>query len=523
MTDLVNVAIEIAFVGSFYKKPELYVEYGRSIKSDYDLADEATRFFYQSFEVMFTTYSQDINQQKLAAFMAGSPERNELYKRYGGWGQIQKWMELSCPEDITKTYSTLKKYSLLREYSKKGLDVSRIIQTKSFETCTPKKLVSLVNSMFSKINTDILDNEGAVSLGNNMSERLTSYCMRPQYGVFMGYPTIDDAFLGLQTGRALFFGFLSNTGKSRMLINLVCHVAFTQKQRVLIMSNEMDEETWEKSYITTVLNNPEYWDLHGVHDFYKPEREIILGQYREDSTGEFLMRHYNRVTGEYTETEEEFVKRLSDTSEEYRNVMKVSEWLENEKNQYITFKDITDDYSESAIRFEMRKHSMLYGTKYFAVDTLKSDSSEEEDWKAFKYMATKLQEFAREVGGCLIANFQLADVAVSKDAFELSSLDIASSKGIKQVCDYMLLGKRIDRKDYYKYEYYPTSVKEDDGTNEWGEQQAKKLDKNKDYLIMKVEKNRVTGMKPYVLFEINLDLNQWIDLGICDKINYGKK
>ena len=83
-SSLVNVAIEISFVGSFYKKPELYVEYSRMIKSQYDLADEATRFFYDSFEVMFTTYLQEVNQQKMAAFMAASPERNEQYHNYGG-------------------------------------------------------------------------------------------------------------------------------------------------------------------------------------------------------------------------------------------------------------------------------------------------------------------------------------------------------------------------------------------------------------------------------------------------------
>jgi replicative DNA helicase len=293
---------------------------------------------------------------------------------------------------------------------------------------------------------------------SKMATRINNYCMRPEFGVSMGYPTIDDAFLGLQLGRALFFGFLSNTGKSRMLMNLVCHVAFAQKQKVLVMSNEMDEETWEKAYLTTIINNEEYWDLHGVRNFHKPEREIVLGQYRDDNTGEFMMRRYNHETGESTETEEEYLKRLETNSSEYRNVIKISKWIEEKTNQYVIFKDITEDYSTEAIRFEMQKASMLYGCKYFALDTLKPDvASDVEDWKAFKQTATKLQEFAREMNGCLIANFQLSDSAVDKDPFDLSSMDIASSKGLKTVADYMLLGKRVPRKDYYKYEYLPNS------------------------------------------------------------------
>ena len=105
---LINPAIEIAFVGSFYKEPELYVEYGRLVKSKYDLGDVAARFFYDSFEVMFKTYSQEINQQKLTAFMASSPERADLYRKYGGWKEISSWMELACPDDVKKTYLPMK-------------------------------------------------------------------------------------------------------------------------------------------------------------------------------------------------------------------------------------------------------------------------------------------------------------------------------------------------------------------------------------------------------------------------------
>ena len=55
-----NVQAELLFVGSFYKQSDLYLSYGQSIKSKYDLSDNATRFFYDMFEEYYLTFSQDI-------------------------------------------------------------------------------------------------------------------------------------------------------------------------------------------------------------------------------------------------------------------------------------------------------------------------------------------------------------------------------------------------------------------------------------------------------------------------------
>lgn len=40
-----NIPNEILFVGAIYKHPDYLVEYGHYVKSKYDFADEATKFF----------------------------------------------------------------------------------------------------------------------------------------------------------------------------------------------------------------------------------------------------------------------------------------------------------------------------------------------------------------------------------------------------------------------------------------------------------------------------------------------
>ena len=47
-----NITNEILFVGSIFKKPDLFIEYGHNIRSKYDFYDEATKFFYDNAEIL---------------------------------------------------------------------------------------------------------------------------------------------------------------------------------------------------------------------------------------------------------------------------------------------------------------------------------------------------------------------------------------------------------------------------------------------------------------------------------------
>ena len=42
--------------------------------------------------------------------MAEDSERLSLYKKYGGWKTIEKWMELSEPDNMQGYFEVLKQY-----------------------------------------------------------------------------------------------------------------------------------------------------------------------------------------------------------------------------------------------------------------------------------------------------------------------------------------------------------------------------------------------------------------------------
>ena len=69
MEEIKNIPMETMLVGSFYKNPDLYIEFGSLIKSKYDLYEDMNRDLYDWFEVYYKTQSQEISENKFNIFI----------------------------------------------------------------------------------------------------------------------------------------------------------------------------------------------------------------------------------------------------------------------------------------------------------------------------------------------------------------------------------------------------------------------------------------------------------------------
>ena len=96
--------------------------------------------------------------------------------------------------------------------------------------------------------------------------------------------------------------------------------------------------------------------MHGLR-FLKDERDITLGMYR-DANGNFIFRKQNE-DGEYIESIDEFTARVYEESEEYRNVLDVCQWIESESQGLIIAKDVSADYSDKSLCFEIQYASLI--------------------------------------------------------------------------------------------------------------------------------------------------------------------
>lgn len=501
-----NIQSEICFVGALARDLDLIVNYSTFMRSKYDFSDSVTKFFYDNLETYYLTFSQTLDETKMNVFMSQNEERLNLYKQYKGWKTLQRYMTLADENDIKNYFNTVKKYSLIREYGRNGFPVEKILSHRNFDKMSPNDIYRIIRTKADKINTVINAGEEAVELTNKNSAQIDKYLEKPNFGLPFPWYMYNEYYLGLRETKVLFEGFLSNEGKTRKLILLAAYVALVQDENFFLMSNEMDEEDLRSCLITTVINNKEFQDLHGVY-ITKPEKEIVLGVYH-DNDGNIIRRKIDD-DGVYIESNDEYIKRIKDTSDEYWNVKKVTDWIDSsDRKGKVMFKDVGDDYSSERIEFELRKAKMVQNIKYYGYDTLKGYNTD--DWSQIKQFATKLKELTKELRMSGYAVFQLSDETVFTDIFSLSSNNIANAKQIKHVADILNIGKKLNKEEYHKYQM----VLECDS---WGEVNAENLDLNKQYFCIKPDKNRAGSKDKIMLFEIDLNLNVWKNIGYIIK------
>lgn len=502
-----NVQNEVLFVGSFYANPNLYVEYGRFVRPEYDLSDEVTMFLYDCFETYYKTFSQTVDEMKVNTFMSQCPERLKNYKRYGGYKTIKQWSSICDVDDFSNYMETVKKYSLLREYDKKGYNVSKIMEHSRFNTMKANDIYRIIRAGADKIGTLIMANEDSVVVNKEMNEAVIEWIDKPDIGVLTPFETINELFRGFRKGKLLANAMLSNAGKSRFMILLSAYIALVKKEKVLVLANEMGKDDFKACLLTTVINNTWFKEFHGI-DIEKKEREIVLGLYR-DKDGNFIQRLEDE-DGNFIETKEEYLERLNRDSDEFRKVMAVSNWIEEQTANKIFFKQLFD-YSDEVLDMEIRKHKLVHGTDYIFYDTLKPYMHEE--WGIFKQTCTKLNTLAVEINVFVFGSIQMTDDTVFTDVFALSSNNIASAKSIKHVLDYLTLSVHLKQDDYHKYQLHiPT-------TKEWGEGNTVDLNLEKRYVATVIDKNRSGAKDVVIVYEIDLNLNTWKEVGHLKKKN----
>lgn len=321
-------------------------------------------------------------------------------------------------------------------------------------------------------------------------------------GLPLPFPILTQVFKGIRKGETMAFAMPSNSGKSRFTIDIAAHTALVHQKKVLIISNEMSEEKMRLCLITTILNNKEIQKLYGK-EISKTEGELLEFKFRPDVNVKVKTDKDGFVIREEKETQKDFVKRLVEVSEEFRDVIMVTNWANEQINNSMYFINITDHTND-----ELKKVIINYYYKekieYVFYDTLKTDTANIGIGEELKKTATILSNIAQNFGIYICSTLQLTE----NDTLpvNLTVNDLAVSRTVKEVLDTLGLMKQINRDTLENYEY---SLKEVDT-------EFYDLEKFEDpdvrYYACVVDKNRA-GAKPTLVFRLNLAYNVWEELG----------
>lgn len=493
--ELSNIELERQYIGLLLLDPRL-------IKKYYFLHEEC---YFEEPELL--------NIYKSIIFTEGASYSSEATKRgfnfarddeksYRLKNTLKKEIGDSNNYNIEKIYIDLMKlFVLRRNYLAIPIQhiQEKIIEIKDYQLYEKMSVEEVENAVIQVNDTEKFKravlNEGLTTFLQLGDNNLTN-------GLPLPFPILTKVFKGIRKGETMAFAMPSNAGKSRFTIDIAAHTALVHQKKVLIISNEMSEEKMRLCLITTILNNKAIQQMHGI-EISKTEGELLEFKFRPDNPKKVKVDEEGFVLREEKEKQKDFAKRLTEVSQEFRDVISVTNWIHKQVKNSIYFINITDHTND-----ELRKVIMNYYYKekieYVFYDTLKTDTANIGIGEELKKTATILSNIAQNFGMYICSTLQLAESDTLP--VNLTVNDLAVSRTVKEVLDTLGLIKQINRENLQNYEY---------SLNEVDTQffDLKKYD-NPDvrYYACVVDKNRA-GAKPTLLFRLNLAYNIWEELG----------
>lgn len=493
---LANIQLEYAYLGLLFNNPK-----GISV------------YYFRYDECFFSNEALE-NLYKIVVFQDGEK-----------YAPPQAKDGFSLPIEDAQTYDM--KLQLKGAVSKRNFSLEQIY-TELKKLFTLKK--SYLNSPTKKIQDKILEIasyklykqmsveevESAIeqiTVTNKLSQavlndNVTSFLLAGESnltnGVEIPFKILSTVFKGLRKGETMSYAMPSNSGKSRFTVNLAAHLAFIEKKKVLIISNEMTEDKMKLCLITTILNNEKMQEMHG-QKLCKTEGELLELRFRPDekSKDKVNLDKDGFILRKEGETNAEFTERLSKVSTEFNQTIKVTDWVAEQIENSIYFIHVSEHSNE-----DLRKIILNYYYKenieYAFYDTMKTEIADIGNGEELKKTATILSTIAQKFKIFIASSLQLLESSTLP--VNLTINDMSASKTVKEVLDTLCLIKQINNQTLSKYEYSLT----DDY------QECFDLEPSPDpdvrYYACVVDKNRA-GAKPTVLFKLNLAYNHWEELG----------
>ena len=492
--ELQNETLEYVYIGLLLNHPKYITKY------------------YFLYDICLFENQELLNVYKSVLFFEGAEYASELAKKDFNFSkdnadvyQYKQKIKMDVADkkyNMEKIYIDLKKLFVIRKnYLQEPMEaiqkkIADIVNYKLYAQMSVEEVENAIEQIIitkrfksSVLNSDLSE---FLKLGDN---NLTT-------GLKLPFPILNSVFKGIRKGETMAYAMPSNSGKSRFTINLAAYTAFVDKKKVLVISNEMSEEKMKLCLITTILNNPEIQKLHG-QKISKTEGEILEFKFRADDPKKVKVDENGFILKEEGEKQKAFVKRLSEQSTEFNQVIAVTDWVNKQLNNSIYFINITDHTNE-----ELQNVIMNYYYKeqieYVFYDTLKTDIANIGNGEEVKKTATILSNLAQNFDMYICSTLQLAESNTLP--VNLNVNDLSASRTVKEVLDTLSLMKQINRDTLQNYEY---SLEEVD-TKFYDLKKEKDPDVR--YYACVIDKNRA-GAKPTLVFKINLAYNIWEELG----------
>lgn len=474
---------ESLLVGYMYSNPKLYQKYkGRKITSE-TFTDNIWWFFFGVGQMMYESGIRNFDDKTMYSFIverpqeSGKPSFMDTYNRYGGFTKIRELVDECKDDDENSDFhiEEVQKYEILRWYQKAGLlDTANKVVVNMLCKMRLQQIKMYMQNRYKEPLMHISSGDIKIS---NLLDGLEDTVEILSKGQSMGIdlrdaPRLNKAIKGWQLGCLSYLVLSSGIGKTSIMTEKYLLSVIENDEKTLLFANEEGKEKFQALLIATVSSR-------------------IL---KDPITREKI------TEGHYSD-------------EEKRKISNAVKWLGEHKPDIIKIIEM-ERYRIEDVLDNIELYRPL-GYKHILIDTFKPDTNRESRarWEKFS-------EHAQDVFDCIkpsvnnCAALATVQMKIGKEYRYLDLSTLGKSLEIVEVAGVILAGRLMYSDEYKggKYELKPYNWKKSQFTGKY-EKDYFELDSEKQYLVLFIAKNRYGGTDQQIIYEINYDLNAWIERG----------
>jgi len=470
----VRESLEMSFVMSLWKNPELYDDYVDEINPSKDLMLPDGKFFYSLGKEMYGIGYKSFDDASIHSFIHTNEVLMEGFIRRGGIQEVDNMRAVLNEDNIDTYFDSLVKNNMLMKLHDKGFNV--VNEIKKFNKMNTSQLYDYFEYQLDNV---FLNRGAGVKIEDlSIDEEFILEC-HAGTGKGLSYsstaPLMNYHTLGLHKSNVQVYAGYSGTGKTSYCMATYVFPILDAGENIVIIANEMNIKAWKNILLITILTQK-------MNYFKITRKKLKMGNFSE---------------------------------EELEMLYKAKEYQETYYNHRIKFAKIFD-YSIEDVKRIARKMAKQ-GYRYVLYDTFKSEDASSSNATGELVEASKqLLQVAEKEDISVIITMQLA--LHTEGTRYLNATTLSGAKAVKEVVSELILMRSIwdDEFNGEKYDIRPYKFKRDPITGKLTKiKEYITLDVEKKYRILFLDKTRNDEGEICIVNQFDGAWNVWREIGYC--------
>lgn len=439
------------------------------IYPEHDFTDEGLRYLY-NFIVNCYLFTGDINDTTINVYLGTLPEAERtLFASYGGVNALKRLGNVAVEiKDFAPIFNRLKTHQTMRDLRDKHINVLPYYD--AFKDKPPEAILKAYDNAINKIALRSRGVNTPKSLSSGIKEYLAELEENPDVGLDLPFDLITSYLRGIRKHTINCIAAHTNKGKTRIITRILTHTSILNDTKAMLISTEQTDKEMKLQFITSVHNNITSPD-DVIEESAIAKQELTDAQRKKlDEAADYFVAHNNI----------DFI--------------------------------CTNLYDLQSLK-NLIKQAKLKGCSLVVIDVLKpcrsANSKDMQEWQQYSYTVEQLRDMCVEMDMAIIFTAQLTPQSLESGVLEFSS--IANGTHISFILDSLLMFRDITYEEKTKWSIRIMMK------NSVLNGQTQPFDKDKNYMLCKIVKNRGGSAGNELLFEVDKGKIKYKELGYLNK------